>query len=215
MIAVAPLASAVATADSTSYGMVTPRESSHDARPTNTSESPPEGVSTSADTPRPAWFENPRIDEAATPRAPAPATMARAIGCSDADSTAAARPRIVSSDSRSLFDSGRVTMLSSDILPVVTVPVLSRTIVSIVRVCSSVSADLMTIPSWDARPDPTRRAVGVAKPSAHGQATTSTATPAVKAFCRDAPAISQPIKVSSAMPMTTGTKTPERRSASR
>ena len=67
--------------------------------------------------------------------------------------------------------------------PRVTVPVLSSTIVSRARLDSSTSGPLMTTPSLAARPEPTSRAVGVARPSAHGQAMTSTATAAVRACC--------------------------------
>ena len=75
-----------------------------------------------------------------------------------------------------------VTITStSAIRPVVTVPVLSSTIVSTVRVDSSTSGPLMRMPSWAPRPVPTSSAVGVASPRAHGQAMISTATAAVKA----------------------------------
>ncbi len=58
-------------------------------------------------------------------------------------------------------------------------------------------------------------AVGVARPSAHGQAITSTATMLTMAMVKPAlPTKNQPRNVSSAMPITTGTKTPETRSAS-
>ena len=65
--------------------------------------------------------------------------------------------------------------------PVVTVPVLSSTIVSTRRVDSSTSGPLIRMPSCAPRPVPTSSAVGVARPSAHGQAMISTATAAVKA----------------------------------
>ena len=65
--------------------------------------------------------------------------------------------------------------------PVVTVPVLSSTIVSTLRVDSSTSGPLISRPSCAPRPVPTSSAVGVARPSAHGQAMISTATAAVKA----------------------------------
>ena len=55
------------------------------------------------------------------------------------------------------------------IAPVVTVPVLSRTIVSTVCVDSRMSTPLMMIPSWAPRPVPTMIAVGVARPSAPGR----------------------------------------------
>ena len=65
--------------------------------------------------------------------------------------------------------------------PVVIVPVLSSTAVSTRRVASSTSPPLMTMPSCAPRPVPTMIAVGVARPSAHGQAMISTATAAVNA----------------------------------
>jgi hypothetical protein len=58
-------------------------------------------------------------------------------------------------------------------------------------------------------------AVGVARPIAHGQAMTSTATAAVNAAPPPWPAASHPASVATATPMTTGTKTAEIRSASR
>ena len=62
---------------------------------------------------------------------------------------------------------------------------------------------------------PTSSAVGVASPSAHGQAMISTATAAAKASVADEPEPIQKPSVATASPMTTGTKTPEIRSASR
>ena len=62
---------------------------------------------------------------------------------------------------------------------------------------------------------PTIRAVGVARPSAHGQAMITTATAAVNAAAALPPRSSQPASVSSESPSTTGTNTPETRSASR
>ena len=99
--------------------------------------------------------------------------------------------------------------------PVVTVPVLSSTIVSTWRVDSRTSGPLISSPSWAPRPVPTSSAVGVASPSAHGQAMISTATAAVKANSADSPAPSQKPSVATARPMTIGTKMPETRSARR
>ena len=99
--------------------------------------------------------------------------------------------------------------------PWVTVPVLSMTIVSSARVDSSTSGPLMTTPSWAARPEPTSSAVGVASPSAQGQAMTSTATAAVKAACGLCPVSSQPARVAADSTRTIGTNTPETRSARR
>ena len=55
-------------------------------------------------------------------------------------------------------------------MPVVTVPVLSSTTVSTLRVDSSTSGPLMRMPSCAPRPVPTSSAVGVARPRAQGQA---------------------------------------------
>ena len=99
--------------------------------------------------------------------------------------------------------------------PVVTVPVLSSTIVSTVRVDSRISGPLISSPSCAPRPVPTSSAVGVARPSAHGQAMISTATAAVNANSTLSPAPIQKPSVATASPITTGTNTPETRSASR
>ena len=95
------------------------------------------------------------------------------------------------------------------------VPVLSSTIVSTSRVDSSTWGPRIRMPSWAPRPVPTIRAVGVARPSAQGQAITSTATAAVKAAVASPVSSSQPSSVTSAITSTTGTKTDEMRSASR
>ena len=87
----------------------------------------------------------------------------------------------------------------SSSLPVVTVPVLSSTIVSTLRVDSSTCGPLISRPSWAPRPVPTSSAVGVASPSAHGQAMISTATAAVRANPAPSPAPSQKPSVATAM----------------
>ena len=71
------------------------------------------------------------------------------------------------------------------------------------------------MPSLAPRPVPTSSAVGVARPSAHGQAMISTATAAVKAAATPAPVPSQNASVAAASAITIGTNTPEIRSASR
>ena len=70
---------------------------------------------------------------------------------------------------------------TSDMRPVVTVPVLSNTMVSTRRVDSRISGPLITMPIWAPRPVPTRSAVGVASPNAHRQAMIRTLTAAVNA----------------------------------
>ena len=118
----------------------------------------------------------------AAARRSAAAAMARPIGCSEACSTA---PTSRSASARSTPST--VRRRASVIRPLVTVPVLSRTTVSIRRVDSSDLGPLIRIPSWAPRPVPTSSAVGVARPSAHGHATTSTATVAGTRTSRPAP----------------------------
>ena len=105
--------------------------------------------------------------------------------------------------------------LFSVMRPVVTVPVLSSTTVSTLRVDSRTSGPLMRMPSCAPRPVPTSSAVGVASPRAQGQAMISTATEAVKAAVIGKPAPSHTPRVATAIAMTIGTKTPEIRSARR
>ena len=61
-------------------------------------------------------------------------------------------------------------------LPSVSVPVLSTTSVSTFSRRSSASAFLISTPAWAPRPTPTMIDIGVASPSAQGQAMISTAT---------------------------------------
>ena len=143
-------------------------------------------------------------------RSRAPAAIAAAIGCSEASSTAPA-----SASSSRLVGALGGHDIDQAIRPVVTVPVLSSTIVSTRRVDSRICGPLIRIPSCAPRPVPTSSAVGVASPSAHGQAMISTATAAVNATSAPAPVASQYASVASASAMTTGTNTAETRSASR
>ncbi len=96
--------------------------------------------------------------------------------------------------------------------PSVTVPVLSSSTVSTVRVDSSTSAPLMSTPREAPRPVPTMIAVGVASPSAQGQAMTSTATARVMASETARSERIQNPKVAAAMTSTIGTNTAETRS---
>jgi len=82
------------------------------------------------------------------------------------------------------------------IWPVVTVPVLSNTTVSITPEDSSAWWPLTKMPSCAPRPQAATRAAGVARPSAHGHAMISTASPALNACSAAAPASSQPASVS-------------------
>ena len=97
--------------------------------------------------------------------------------------------------------------------PLVTVPVLSRTIVLSLPVSSSDSAVLNKIPCFAPTPLPTIIATGVASPSAHGQLITRTETALAVASPTGAPIIIQIAKVIIAIPITTGTNTPETLSA--
>jgi len=71
------------------------------------------------------------------------------------------------------------------------------------------------MPRRAATPVPAMIAVGVARPSAQGQAITSTATALISACSQSPLQASQPKKVSTAMPSTTGTKTALTRSTMR
>ena len=110
-------------------------------------------------------------------RSAAPRAIAGAIGCSEACLERAGQPQHLVR----VLAVGRRRRRRSVIRPVVTVPVLSSTTVSTRRVDSSTSGPLIRMPSWAPRPVPTISAVGVARPSAHGQAMISTATAAVNA----------------------------------
>ena len=94
-------------------------------------------------------------------------------------------------------------------------PVLSSTTVSSEPATSSASALLMRTPSFAPRSVPTMMAVGVARPSAHGQLITSTDTAWLNATAKSPGArnASHPTSVTAATAMTTGTNTPAMRSA--
>ena len=161
-------------------------------------------------TPRPSRLRNASTAGSGPCSARAALAMARAIGCSEALFQRTHEPQHLAA-----VDAVGDATSTSAILPVVTVPVLSSTIVSTLRVDSSTSGPLMSRPSCAPRPVPTMSAVGVASPSAHGQAMISTATAAVNANVALSPVPSQKPSVATATPMTTGTNTPETRSASR
>ena len=96
------------------------------------------------------------------------------------------------------------------------VPVLSRTTTDSSWARSSASLFLNRMPCSAPLPVPTMIAVGVARPSAQGQAMTNTATIKIMLSVKPTrPTRSQPKKVSSAVPMTTGTNTADTRSARR
>ena len=131
----------------------------------------------------PRGWRRPRRPAAAARRAPR--GDRRAIGCSEASSSAP------TSRSASLARRRRDATSTSAIRPVVTVPVLSSTTCRPRRVDSRTSGPLISRPSWAPRPVPTISAVGVARPSAQGQAMISTATAAVNAKVALSPAPSQ------------------------
>ena len=93
--------------------------------------------------------------------------------------------------------------------PSVTVPVLSRTTVSIFLAVSMLSASLISMPFSAPFPMPTIMAVGVASPSAHGHAIISTVTiarsPCVTPFSPSRTA--HRMNERRAIPIMTGTKT--------
>ncbi len=86
---------------------------------------------------------------------------------------------------------------------------------SSLRARSSALTSRISTPSLAPRPEPTISAVGVARPSAHGHATTSTAiigkNPLSQSRCERPHAMN----VSAAITMTAGTKIEEMRSAKR
>ncbi len=125
----------------------------------------------------PRWSVKSSTAGSAPRRSGAAAAIAAPIGCSEACSTAPAQAQHRRRRSRLGRDARRPRVIR----PVVTVPVLSSTMVSTRRVDSSTSGPLIRMPSWAPRPVPTSSAVGVARPSAHGQAMISTATAAVNA----------------------------------
>ena len=101
------------------------------------------------------------------------------------------------------------------IRPSVRVPVLSMIIMSIFWLDSIACGPRINIPSCAPRPVPTSSAVGVASPSAHGQAITSTAIPVVIANPGSFEIANQVAAVTNASPTTIGTKISETRSTSR
>ena len=121
---------------------------------------------------------------------------------------------IVSLSSRGIL---LVLVKSTFGLGMVMVPVLSTTIVSIWRSCSSAVASLMRMPFSAAFPMPTITAVGVANPMAQGQATTSTATALIMPCGTQSnpPNTTHATNVSTATHATTGTNISAARSTVR
>ena len=129
-------------------------------------------------------------------------TIAAASGCSLPRSMPAA-------SCRSVFSSkpGAGTTAVTRGLPSVRVPVLSTTRVSIFSMRSSTSAFLIRMPDCAARPTPTMIDIGVASPSAQGQAMISTVTAATSALEKrgSGPKTSQAMNAASATAITAGT----------
>ncbi len=99
-----------------------------------------------------------------SPRSRAAVTMARASGCSDGSSAAAA----------SASTSSPPVAATTTGCPLVRVPVLSNSTASTVRICSSARRSLISTPPRAARSVAMDTTSGIARPSACGQAMTST-----------------------------------------
>ena len=166
--------------------------------------------SRSASIPAPGFAACDVADGTSIPRSRAPSRTARAIGCSEPASAAAA-----TATTSSAVAGGAGATSVSVITPSVIVPVLSSSAMSTSFARSKTSAPLNRTPSSAARPVPAMTATGVARPSAHGQAISSTATAWSTASPGVAPAsATHPRAVSPARTSTAGTKTAEMRSAS-
>ena len=159
--------------------------------------------------PWPGICENSVTGRKGAPRRLASSTMARARGCSESASSEAAAVSSVSSETCACGARSVTTGW-----PWVMVPVLSSTTTCTSCAVSRASADLIRMPLLAPRPVPTMIAVGVARPSAHGQDTTSTDTAIVSANSNVAPHSSHTTAATTAMAITTGTNTPATLSAS-
>jgi hypothetical protein len=143
------------------------------------------------------------------------ATIAAANGCS------LARSRLAASRRSSLPEiPGKFSVVENATtfgFPSVSVPVLSKTMVSTFSIVSSASAFLMSTPSCAPRPVPTMIDIGVARPSAHGHAMISTATAFTMACAKrgSGPKVTHPMNVTNAIAITAGTNQPATLSASR
>ena len=92
---------------------------------------------------------------------------------------------------------------------------MSSTTVSTEWVTSKISPERIRMPCFAPRPVPTMIAVGVARPSAQGQAITSTEVNTLRTKAKSFPAMAQITAASTAMAMTVGTKIPATLSAVR
>ncbi len=169
-------------------------------------------LSTVPITPLPAGASKPPTGANSSLRSCAAATIAAASGCSLPRSTLAAS----CSTWRSSKPASGTTATTFG-LPSVSVPVLSTTKVSTNSMRSSASAFLISTPAWAPRPTPTMIDIGVASPSAQGQAMISTLTAATrpKAKRGSGPNVAHDAKAMSAAAITVGTNQPATWSARR
>jgi hypothetical protein len=129
--------------------------------------------------------------------------MAAASGCSlPRSSVAASRSSVASSVAP------KVATVMSAGLPTVRVPVLSTTSVSTLRSTSTASAFLNSTPAVAPLPVATMIDIGVARPSAQGQAMISTATALMIACVMrgSGPTVAHTTAVTTAIATTAGTK---------
>ncbi len=136
--------------------------------------------------------------------------MAAATGCGSPASSAAAVPRRTAASC-----SGRASgnVATTDARPSVSVPVLSRATRRKSLARSRAGPPRMSAPRRAPAPTAFTTASGVARPSAHGHATTSTVT--ARATASLTPAVTPTISsVAAATASTTGTNTPATASAS-
>ena len=167
-------------------------------------------------TPRPSIAANFSTGSSVTCLSLAALRIATASGCSERCSIDAAH--LSTSAGEIGVPSGflAVTMWVIVGFPSVMVPVLSRSTVRTRLSRSSASPPRIRIPYSAALPVPTRIAVGVARPSAQGQAMMSTVTSATvaKITAGGGPKSNHTTNAASATTRTIGTNTPAMRSAS-
>ncbi len=192
-------------ARSATVPIATPRSSIIRAEPTSATSS-----ATRAWTPIPEMERNSLTCSGLKPLRRAASTTACPSGCSEFCSTEAATRRTVSS----VWPSVATTSVTPG-SPLVSVPVLSKITLSIPPATSSASALRMRTPISAPRPVPTSSDVGVASPSAQGQAMMSTETAAMTAYVGFGPTRIHTTNVAAAIAITMGTKIPATRSASR
>ncbi len=161
--------------------------------------------STTPVAPFPEGAAKPLTSPRLSPRSLAAFRIACASGCSLPRSTLAA------SRSKALSSMPPVVIIDTTLgLPSVSVPVLSITMVSMRSSRSSASASRIRIPECAPRPTPTMIDIGVASPSAQGQAMISTVTAATRPNVKrgSGPNTAQAANASSAAVITAGTNQP-------